>query len=539
MAEWAFAEVWGGIAAAQPDRDAIVCGDRRLTFAQFDDRARRLAWHLQQEARLEPGDKVAIDLLNCTEYLETFYAALKLGCVPVNVNYRYLADEVFYVVDNADAKAVVCGAEFASTVKKALKRIQRQWRPYVLVTGADYEAALVAAPPAAEWEPAHVPSGDDLVFLYTGGTTGMPKGVMWRGGDLYAGLWEMGRPGSELPDPVAAARAGKRAGTCLPACPLMHGTGLFITLSTISGGGTVVLIDQSRLDPVRVWSDVERNAVAVLTIVGDVFARPLLAALDAEPNRWDLSALRAITSSGVTWSPEVKRGLLGHLPHVQLIDSLGASEGMASRSTASATDAEIPPARFAVSERVKVISPELGREVRPGSDEVGMVAVGGHIPLGYWKDPEKTAQTFRLFEGRRYSIAGDYAQVDADGTIQLLGRGSACINTGGEKVYPEEVELALRKHPSVHDCVVVGVPDPRFGEIVVAVVEVTENHYIDEPELQAWSSQKLAGFKKPKRFVLVDDMQRNAAGKANYQHLREVADAAVRGPGAGSRGAGT
>jgi 3-oxocholest-4-en-26-oate---CoA ligase len=529
--DWNFAAVWRGIAKADPNREAIVCGDRRVTFGQFDERARRLAWHLQQAAQLEPGDKVAIDLLNCNEYLETFFSALKLGCVPVNINYRYVADEIYYVVDNADAKAVVCAPDFAPTVKKALRRVHKRWRPSTLVTGDAYEAALTGAPPAAEWEPAHVPSGDDLIFLYTGGTTGMPKGVMWRNDDLYAGLWELGRPGTEPPDPIAFVHAGKRAGTCLPACPLMHGTGLFITLSTLSGGGTIVLIDRPGLDPVRVWDEVERNAVAVLTIVGDVFARPLLAALDAEPSRWDLSALRAITSSGVTWSPEVKRGLLRHLPHVQLIDSLGASEGMASRSTASAADAEIRPARFAVSARVKVISEELGREVRPGSAEVGLVAVGGHIPLGYWKDAEKTKHTFRIFEGRRYSIPGDYAQVDADGTIQLLGRGSACINTGGEKVYPEEVELVLRKHPSVHDCVVVGVPDPRFGEIVVAVVEVTENHYLDEPELQAWSTNKLAGYKKPKRFVLVDDMQRNAAGKANYQHLREVADAAVRGGG--------
>ena len=527
MSDWNFAALWRGIAAADPDREAIVCGDRRLTFGEFDDRARRLAWHLQQQADLAPGDKVAIDLLNCPEYLETFYAALKLGCVPVNVNYRYVADEIFYLVDNADAKAVVCGPDFAKTVTKALKQVQKPWRPSMLVTGPDYEAALRAAPPATEWEPGHVPSGDDLIFLYTGGTTGMPKGVMWRNDDLYAGLWEIARPGSEPRDPIAAVQAGKRAATCLPACPLMHGTGLFITLATLAGGGTVVLIDRAGLDAALVWDEVERNDVAALTIVGDVFARPLLDALEARPDRWDLSALRAITSSGVTWSPEVKRGLLDRLPHVQLIDSLGASEGMASRSTASATDTEIPPARFSVSERVKVISEDLGHEVRPGSDEVGLVAVGGRIPLGYWKDPEKTATTFRIFEGRRYSIAGDYAQVDADGTIKLLGRGSACINTGGEKVYPEEVELALRKHPSVHDCVVVGVPDPRFGEIVVAVVQVTENHYIDESELEAWSTRKLAGFKKPRRFVLVDDMQRNAAGKANYRHLREVAAAAV------------
>jgi fatty-acyl-CoA synthase len=307
----------------------------------------------------------------------------------------------------------------------------------------------------------------------------------------------------------------------------MHGTGLFITLATLSGGGTIVLIDEAGLDAARIWDEVERNAVAVLTIVGDVFARPLLLALDAEPGRWELASLRAITSSGVTWSPEVKRGLLAHLPEVMLIDSLGASEGMASRSTATAGDPEIKPARFAVSDRVKVISDELGREVRPGTDEVGLVAVGGHIPLGYWKDPEKTMATFRTFEGRRYSIPGDFARVDDDGTIVLLGRGSACINTGGEKVYPEEVELTLRKHPSVADCVVVGVPDPRFGEIVVAVVQVSHRHFLDEAELQAWSRTKLAGFKKPKRFVLVEDLNRNAAGKANYRHLREVAATAV------------
>jgi acyl-CoA synthetase (AMP-forming)/AMP-acid ligase II len=523
VTDWSFAAVWRGIAEVRPDREAVVCGDHRFTFAEFDDRARRLAWHLIQEGGLEPGDKVAIDLVNTPEYLETFYAALKLGCVPVNVNYRYVADEVHYVVDNSEAKVVVCGPELADTVKKALKRTQKPWRPLTLQTGKPYEAALAAAPPATEWEPAHRPSGDDLIFLYTGGTTGMPKGVMWRSDDLYVALWRMGRPGTEPPDPIAAARDGKRAGTCLPACPLMHGTGLFIALTTLSGGGTVVLIDQAGLDPARVWSEVEHNAVEVLTIVGDVFARPLLAALDAEPDRWDLSSLRAITSSGVTWSPETKAGLLRHLPKVTLLDSLGASEGMATRQAATADDAEIKPARFAVNDRVKVFREGTGEDVEPGSDEIGVLAVGGRIPLGYWRDPEKTAQTFRTIGGRRYALAGDYAQVDADGTIRLLGRGSACINTGGEKVYPEEIELVLRKHPSVFDCVVVGVPDARFGEVVVALVQVTDGHYLDEAELEAWCRTRLAGYKKPRRFLVVDSLDRNAAGKANYQLLRQLA----------------
>jgi 3-oxocholest-4-en-26-oate---CoA ligase len=523
VADWSFAAVWRGIAAAATDREAVVCGDRRFTFGQFDDRARRLAWHFEREARLEPGDKVAIDLVNRPEYLEAFFAALKLGCVPVNVNFRYLADEVHYILDNSDSKAVVCGPELAATVEQAVERVDQPRRPFMLQAGDPYEAAMAAAPPASEWEPEHRPSGDDLIFLYTGGTTGMPKGVMWRNDDLYVALWQMGRPGSEPPDPVAAVRDGKRAGTCLPACPLMHGTGLFITLSTLSGGGTVVLIDEAGLDAARVWNEVERNGVQVLTIVGDVFARPLLAALDADPDRWDLSSLRAITSSGVTWSPETKAGLLRHLGRVTLLDSLGASEGMASRQAATAGDAEIKPARFAVNERVKVFREDTDAEVRPGSDEIGLLAVGGRIPLGYWRDPDKTAQTFRTIGGRRYSMAGDYAQVDPDGTIRLLGRGSACINTGGEKVYPEEVELALRKHPSVFDCVVVGVPDARFGEMVVAIAQVADGHALDEPELDAWCRSNLAGYKKPRRFLFVDSLDRNAAGKANYGVLRRLA----------------
>jgi fatty-acyl-CoA synthase len=417
----------------------------------------------------------------------------------------------------------VCAPAVADTVNRALKRIQKPWRPFTLQAGETYEAALAAAPPAAEWEPAHGPSGDDLIFLYTGGTTGMPKGVMWRNDDLYVALWRMGRPGTEPPDPIAAVRERKRAGTCLPACPLMHGTGLFIALTTLAGGGTVVLIDEPGLDPARVWSEVERNAVEVLTIVGDVFARPLLDALDAEPDRWDLSSLRAITSSGVTWSPETKAGLLRHVPKAVLLDSLGASEGMASRQAATADDPEIKPGRFAVNDRVKVFREDTGEEVSPGSDEIGLLAVGGRIPLGYWRDPEKTAQTFRVIGGRRYALAGDYAQVGADGTIRLLGRGSACINTGGEKVYPEEVELVLRKHPSVFDCVIVGVPDDRFGEVVVALVQVTPGHHLDEAELDAWGRQRLAGYKKPRRFLFVDSLDRNAAGKANYQALRRLA----------------
>ena len=520
MPGWSFAEVWHGIAGVVPDRDAIVCGDRRLSWGEFDDRAARLASHLWNEG-LRPGDKVAIDCTNRPEYLETFFGALKAGCVPVNVNYRYVADEVRYVIDNSDAKAIVLDPEFAATVDEAIAVLPSERRPVTLETGQAYEDALDAARPDGPWQD-RPPDGDDLSFLYTGGTTGMPKGVMWRNDDLYVSLWQMSRPGTEPPDPVAAARDGKRTGICLPACPLMHGTGLHIALSTLSGASTVVLVDRIGLDAQLLWSEVERNDVAVLTIVGDAFARPLLAALEAEPKRWDLSCLRAITSSGVTWSPEAKAGLLRHLPHLRLIDALGASEGMMTRTESSAAS-ELVPARFAVNENVKVLDEHTGVEVMPGSGDVGFVAVTGRIPIGYYKDEEKTNATFRVVDGVRYSIPGDYGTVEPDGSIRLLGRGSACINTGGEKVYPEEVEGILREHPGVFDCVIVGVPDDRFGEMVVALIHPTEGHEVDADALATWSRERIAGYKRPKRWFIVESLDRNAAGKANYPSLRQLA----------------
>jgi fatty-acyl-CoA synthase len=518
MPGWNFATVWTRLAGAVPDREALICGDQVLTWAAFEDRAARLAsWLYAHGAR--PGGTVAIDMTNRPEYLETFFAALKLGCAPVNVNYRYLVDETRHVLDDSRAVVVVHAPEVADVVREAAGPAADA--PARLETGGPYEAALAAAAPTGEWA-AREPDGDDLVVLYTGGTTGLPKGVMWRNDDLYLSLWELARPGTAPPDPVEAVRTGKRAGTVLPASPLMHGTALWAAMSTLAGGGTVVLIDRAGLDAELVWDEVERNRVQLLSIVGDVFARPLLAALEAEPHRWDLSRLRAVMSSGVTWSPETKAGLLRHLPRVTMVDSLGASEGLMSRSASSSGDA-IKPARFAVNDRVKVLGELTGRPVVAGSDEIGLIAVTGHIPIGYLNDPVKTAQTFREYGGVRYSIPGDYGSVDADGTIRLLGRGSACINTGGEKVYPEEVELVLREHGGVADCVVVGVPDERFGERVVALVQPDPGTDLDEADLETWCRARLAGYKKPRRFVMLESLQRSAAGKADYRYLRGVA----------------
>lgn len=530
MPQHSFAWAWHTVATIAPEREAVVCGARRLTFAAFDERAGRLARLLHAQG-VRPRDKVTTMLVNGPEYLETVYAALKLGAVPVNVNYRYVGSELAYLLDNSDATALVHHDEFAATVTDALALLPPQRRPRLLLQVAhdgdgsmapgthDYETALAGTP--AGLEPGvHEPSGDDLIFIYTGGTTGHPKAVMWRNEDLYVALWQMVRPGTEPPDPAEAIGRGKRALTALPACPLMHGTALFIALSTLAGGGTVVLLDTARLDTAAVWDAVEREQVQLLTIVGDAFARPLLAELDARPDR-DLSSLKAVTSSGVTWSPDTKQGLLAHLPGIVLVDSLGASEGVMTRTETRDGD-EIRPARFRLSDRLVVVTDD-GDLAQPGDGRVGMLGVGGPIPLGYYKDDAKTAATFRMVAGRRYSIPGDYATVETDGTITLLGRGSACINTGGEKVYPEEVELTLLSHPSVFDCVVVGVPDDRWGEMVVALVEPTAGTEADEDDVIAHCRAHLAGYKLPKRIVVLETLHRSPAGKADYRLLRTLA----------------
>jgi 3-oxocholest-4-en-26-oate---CoA ligase len=532
-----FAQAWSTVAELAPDRPAIVCGERRLTFGELARRAGSLA-HAFFEDGLRPGDKVAIQLVNSPEYLETFFAAQLLGCIPVNVNYRYVDHELAYLLDNSDAAAIVYHDEFAGTVAAAVavRTAPTPLTRYEVHHDGDgvpspgarrYEDLVSNDAPGAsgEWRSPHEPGGDDLVFIYTGGTTGAPKAVMWRSGDLARALWQMARPGTEPPSARVTIERGRAAATVLPACPLMHGTGLFIALSTLSGGGTVVLIDTPRLDAPAVWDAVERESVRVLTIVGDAFARPLLEALRREPERWDLGGLSAITSSGVTWSPETKRGMLEHLPGITLIDSLGASEGLMTRNEARST-ADVRPAGFAASDRLVVVADD-GTLCEPGDGRIGMLGVGGPIPIGYYKDPEKTDATFRAVGGRRYSIPGDYARIEADGIVTLLGRGSACINTGGEKVYPEEVELVLRAHPSVFDCVVVGVADERWGEMVVALIEPSAADDFDEGALAAHCREHIAAYKCPKRFVTLPSLARSAAGKADYAHLRRLAADAV------------
>jgi fatty-acyl-CoA synthase len=467
------------------------------------------------------GDAVAISLTNRPEYLEAFFAALKLGAAPVNLNYQYVAAELAYVLADCAARAVVFHVGASAAMTDAVAALGSSRPPLLLAVDGAYETHLAAAPdgPVPRTRP---PEGDNRLFLYTGGTTGRPKGVVWRVEDYYLQGWEAARPGTEPPDPAVAMRAGKRAATLLPASPLVHATALGMATATLNGGGTVVLRDDQRLDAAALWHLVERERVAVMSIVGETFARPLLDALNHVDHvrALDLSSLRAIVSSGMAFTPATKQALLDRLPGLTIVDTLGASEAMITRSTVT-RDGTSVPTTFAAKENVRVLTDD-GRDVVPGSGEDGVLAVAGRLPLGYHHDAAATARMFREVDGVRYATPGDRARVLADGSIELLGRGSACINTGGEKVYPEEVEQVLRGHPAVLDAAVVGVPDARWGEMVTALVEVAPGATVDD-SLRDHARDHLAGYKVPKQFLTVETLHRTVAGKPDYRRLRALA----------------
>jgi fatty-acyl-CoA synthase len=372
--------------------------------------------------------------------------------------------------------------------------------------------------------------------LYTGGTTGMPKGVMWRNEDFYGSLGENTYPlfAEALPDTseeagAAAARivATGASPTHLPASPLMHGTGVMTTIQSLFLGGSVVTLENRHFDADELWRTVTREGVSQLAIVGDAFAKPMVRALEAAETRgapYDLSSVRLIISSGVIWSAEVKSELQAR-QSMLLLDSLGSSEGIGFASSITAPGDEARTARFRVGPRTKVLAAD-GREVQPGSGEQGMLALGGHLPAGYYKDADKTAGTFRFFDGVRYSVPGDWATVEDDGTITLLGRGSVCINSGGEKIYPEEVEEAIKLDPTVADCVAVGVPDDRWGEAVTAVVAAEPGATVDPEQLKA-TGAALARFKRPRHIVIVDQIRRGPNGKVDYGWARTTAAARI------------
>ncbi|MDX1383046.1 MAG: acyl-CoA synthetase [Thermoanaerobaculia bacterium] len=531
MSGWNLADLAVASARANPDATAQISGDRRYSWSQFDRRTDAVAAALL-EIGLGRQDKVAQYLYNGPEYIESVFAAFKAALVPVNTNYRYQETELLYLWDNADVAAVVFHGEFADRCDPLRDRLPkvRAWlwvddgsgpcpswaRPYEEIAAAERALDL-------PWER----DGDDLLLLYTGGTTGMPKGVMWRQDDLFQ-VYNRNR----VPEPYPTDRGvegiyerKKLDGpgrVSLPACPMMHGTGLLTAIMTITGGGTVVTLGSRSFRAEEMLDAVAEHRVEGTAIVGDAFARPLLQALDGNPGRWDISSLLGMTSSGVMWSEEVKRGLLRHNPAMVLTDSLGSSEAIGmGRSESTGADAE-RTARFTLGDFTTVLD-ENDRPVEPGSGVAGRIAVRGNLPVGYYKDPEKTAATFPVVDGVRYSVAGDWARVEADGTLTLLGRGSVCINTGGEKVFPEEVEEVLKQHAAVRDAVCVGVPHERFGEAITALVEPADGGAVEEADLITFVKERLAHYKAPKRILEVASIGRAPSGKVDYKGLRQQA----------------
>jgi len=515
-----FADLWEGVAARQPQATAILHGGRRTSWASFDARAGGLAATLLA-AGLQPGARVAQYLYSGPEYLETVFAAFKARLVPVNTNYRYRDDELVYLWTNAEVAAVVFDAAFTDVVER-LRVAVPEVRCWVRFGGdgacpdwaVDFEQAAATAPPAFETR-----SADDLYLLYTGGTTGMPRGVMWRQGDLL-GYLRTSSPTARGRYPEQDVEPGS-AWTHLSASPLMHGTGSFTAFQALGVGGTVATLAGTSFDPAELLDLVNGSGVQTVALVGDAFCRPLIAAMDAEPDRWSLGGLRWIVSSGAMWSADVKEALLARNPDMLLIDSLASSEAPGMASAITRGGERVRTGVFHAGPAT-VLLDERGASVPADGATPGLVAVSGYLPLGYHADPAKTAETFTEHDGRRYSIPGDWATLSPDGTLQLLGRGAACINTGGEKVFAEEVQTVVREHEGVADAVVVGVPDPRLGQMVVAVVEPLSPPPDPEALIRHVKS-RLAGYKAPKRVIYTDRIPHGPSGKVDLQHVRALA----------------
>jgi acyl-CoA synthetase (AMP-forming)/AMP-acid ligase II len=540
--EFNLADLFERVADAVPDRDAAVCGPDRRTYAQLDDRSTRLA-HVLAARGAGPGAHVALYLRNSIEHLEAMFACYKLRAVPINVNYRYVDDELAYLLDDADAVGIVHDSDVRERAARVAPRAPLV--EFVLhLDDASVASEIAAASAERDLGPR---SGDDRYVLYTGGTTGMPKGVMWRNEDIFFGAMGGGNPGGPpitRPDDVTVSvidNPAQRLRPFLPASdpgpaqfvslalgPLMHASGQWSAIGTLLGGGKVVLYDRPSVDMDHVLDLIELERVNAMNLVGDASARPLLATLAADLDRRDTSSLLLLGSGGSILSGEAKEALMRAIPSVlAIVEGIGSSESPAQAvavTTRAGVAASSRSLTFAAKAETIVVDDDL-RPVTRGSGIVGRLATRGRVPLGYYKDADRSARTFVEIDGERWSLPGDMATIDTDGTVHLLGRGSLCINTGGEKVYPEEVEAVLKQHAAVADAVVIGAPDERLGQRVVAIVEPVAGANPDLESLQVHCRAHLAGYKVPRATHLVDAVVRTPAGKADYTWARAVATA--------------
>lgn len=544
---WNLACTQEAIADAFPDRECIIFGDKRFTWTQYRGRARRLANYLrskglgnvQDRSALEPWesgqDQLALYLYNGNEYLEGMFGAFRARLAPFNVNYRYTGEELEYLLKDSRAKAIIYHASLAPTLAEVrpnlpeldvLLQVADDSGEALLEGAVDYEKALAGS---TEEAPDTEPGPDDLYILYTGGTTGMPKGVLWRQEDIYfgamGGTLPTGQKIESYEQMIRTARAMGAMMRAMPLAPFMHGAAHWYAHMAFHMGGTVIIPAHPRiLDPDEVWSTIEEHKATSTLIVGDAFAVPLLEQLGKKD--YNLKSLRALASGGAILSPHYKEEFLEKIPGVMITDGLGSSESGAQAALVTAKGGSTKP-KFQLQKGSLVLSEDLTRVLEPGTDESGWLAREGHIPLGYLGDPEKTKKTFIELGGKRYSIPGDHARPEKDGTITLFGRGSVCIATGGEKVYPEEVEKVLKLHDAVYDAVVVGTPNPKWGQQVTAVCARNSSREANADELRSLCKEHLAGYKAPKDVVWVDELVRSPSGKADYRWAAQTAKKAL------------
>lgn len=515
------ADLFEVVAAAVPERTAFICGDQRLSFRELDERATRLASALRARG-ITRGDNVGIQLYNSAAYLETFLACCKIGAAPANINYRYVAEELEHLFSSLDLKALVFGADFAAEVAKVaprvptLKLLVQVGAGVVPGTTLDY-AALLASGEHQLDDPGR--SGADLYLLCTGGTTGLPKGVMWPHKSLFmaalggGGIY-FGRPPIKTPEELAEFVPHGSALTYIALAPMMHGAAMWASLISLLAGHTVAVNDQNRFDAEHVWDIVVRDQVNILSIVGDAMAQPLIQALESQPDRWDLSRVAVFGNGGAMFSRHLQERLKTLLPKIIISNGMGSSEAGLVGGGDKPVEGE-GLIRIVPRPDLSVIDDDCHIVSTPGAE--GTLARTGYTPVGYYGDTKKTAETFVTVEGKLWVLTGDRARIDESGDIVVLGRGSQCINTGGEKVFPEEVEEAVRRYAAVADVLVVGMPDDRWGQKVTAVIEVVSGHQFDHAEFDRICREHLSGYKVPKAVFLAERVQRSPAGKADYR----------------------